>query len=310
MIGNSHPASVVLMATYNGGAHLAEQVGSVLSQQDVHLRLIVGDDNSADDTVELLQHLDASGHLRVVKYLEPSGGAGQNFLRLIRDADLVDVDFVAFCDQDDIWAANKLTRAITTLDSQCADGYSSSVTAFWPDGRELLLSQNSNQTDLDFLFEGAGQGCTFVLRGEFARQVQRFALEHRELLGSIHYHDWLVYAVSRTLGKRWAFDPEPSMRYRQHDGNDTGARGAFAGARKRMALIRNGWYANQVRQLIAAVSALDATNAAIPSDFCSIWRRPQGLWRRAQLARVLFKRGRRRSSDRTVLAVAALLGWL
>lgn len=310
MIENKSPAGVVLMATYNGRAHVIDQVNSVLSQHHVQLRLIVGDDNSADNTVELLKHLDAGDHVRIVQYPEPSGGAGQNFLRLIRDADIADVDFVAFCDQDDVWGPNKLSRAIAMLDSQCADGYSSSVTAFWPDGRELVLSQNSNQTDLDFLFEGAGQGCTFVLRGEFARQVQRFALEHRALLGAIHYHDWLVYAVSRTLGKRWAFDPEPSMRYRQHDGNDTGARGAFAGARKRIALISNGWYANQVRQLIAAVSALDATNVAIPPDFCTIWRRPQGLRRRAQLARVLFKRGRRRSSDRAVLAVAALLGWL
>ncbi|KLD63203.1 glycosyltransferase [Dyella japonica] len=310
MIEDTHPASVVLMATYNGGAHVAEQVNSVLSQQCAQLTLIVGDDNSADHTLEVLRHLDGKDRLRVVQYREPSGGAGQSFLRLMRDAELADADFVAFCDQDDVWAGDKISRAAAMLDSQCADGYSSAVTAFWPDGREQVLSQNSNQTDLDFLFEGAGQGCTFVLRGEFARQVQRYVREHQELLGAIHYHDWLVYAVSRALGKRWAFDPEPSMRYRQHDGNDTGARGAFAGVRKRIGLISDGWYANQVRQVIAAISVLDTTGALIPSDFLSIWKRQRDLKRRVHLARVLFMRGRRRSSDRAVLAVAALLGWL
>lgn len=310
MSANALPTGVVLMATYNGDAHIVEQLNSVLSQRNASLRIVVGDDSSTDATVETLMRLDVLGRLHVFRYEQPSGGAGQNFLRLMRDTDLSGVDFVAFCDQDDVWGEDKLRRAVAMLNTREADGYSSAVTAFWPDGRELVLGQNSEQTDLDFLFEGAGQGCTFVLRGEFARRVQLFVCEHRDLLGAIHYHDWLIYAVSRALGKRWTFDPEPSMRYRQHGGNDTGARGALSGVKKRIGLIRDGWYANQVQQMIAAVIALDGAGTAIPSDFYSIWNKQGGLKRRVQLARVLFKRGRRRSSDRVVLAVAALLGWL
>jgi rhamnosyltransferase len=302
--------SAVLMATCNGGLHVAEQVSSVLCQEGAPLEIIIGEDNSTDNTVEVLAAIDPAVNLRIIRYASSSGGAGQSFLRLMCDIDMTKFKFVAFCDQDDIWSPKKLARAITFLEERDADGYSSAVTAFWPDGREKVLDQNPRHTDIDFLFEGAGQGCTFVLRNELARQVQQFVREHRGLLGAIHYHDWLIYAVSRTLGKRWAFDPEPSMRYRQHAGNDTGARGAFAGVRKRIGLISDGWYANQVRQMIAAVSALDATGVAIPSDFRSVWNRQRGLKRRMQLARVLFKRGRRRSSDRAVLAVAALLGWL
>jgi len=307
---NNRPTCIVLMATYNGGLHVAEQVESVLSQEVAPREVVVGDDNSTDNTVEVISAVKAASDLRIIRYTQPSGGAGQNFLRLLADTEVAASDFVAFCDQDDVWNRGKLSQAITWLNREDADCYSSAVTAFWPDGREHVLRQSPRQTDLDFLFEGAGQGCTFVLRGGFARQVQQFVRENRRLLGNIHYHDWLIYAVSRALGKRWVFDQEPSMRYRQHGGNDTGARGALAGVRKRLGLISDGWYASQIQQMIVAVSALDSTGAVIPSDFLVAWNRERGLGRRVQLARMLVKRGRRRLSDRAVLAVSALLGWL
>ncbi len=307
---NIQAASVVLMATRNGAAHVVEQVRSVLLQDVSSLQVVLGDDNSTDDTVGVLTAAVVDARLHVIRYPHSSGGAGQSFLRLIRDTDLSAADFVAFSDQDDIWNRDKLERAIAVLDAQGADGYSSAVTAFWPDGRETVLGQNPNPTDLDFLFEGAGQGCTFVLRGDFARKVQRFVCNHRNLLDGVHYHDWLIYAVSRALKKRWVFDPMPSMRYRQHDGNDTGARSALAGVRKRLALIRGGWYGNQVRQMIAIVSTLDATGTAISGDFRALWNHRRNWVRRLSLAALLFRRGRRRFSDRSVLAVSALLGWL
>ncbi|WP_201314151.1 glycosyltransferase [Dyella sp. EPa41] len=307
---SNRPTCTVLMATYNGGLHVAEQLDSVLSQEVAPRQVVVGDDNSTDNTVEVLSAAKVASCLRIIRYPQSSGGAGQNFLRLLADTDLAMSDFVAFCDQDDVWSRDKLSRAITSLNREDADGYSSAVTAFWPDGREHVLRQNSRQTDLDFLFEGAGQGCTFVLRGGFARQVQQFVRENRQLLGNIHYHDWLIYAVSRALGKRWVFDQVPSMRYRQHGGNDTGARGALAGVRKRLGLISDGWYASQIRQMMVAVSALDSTRAVIPSDFLVVWNRKSGPVRRIRLARMLVRRGRRRFSDRAVLAVSVLLGWL
>jgi rhamnosyltransferase len=299
---------LVLLAAYNGKPWLASQLRSVLDQQGVDLRVLIGDDRSTDGCLDALDINLHDERVQILSFDESSGGAGQNFLRILAQVDLAGFDYVAFSDQDDLWHKNKLERGIDMVQSQNADGYSSSVTAFWPDGREQVLSQSPNATDLDFLFEGAGQGCTFVLRGDFAREVQEFVCGNHKLLNGIHYHDWLVYAVSRAMGKRWVFDPEPSMHYRQHGGNDTGARGVFAGVQKRLGLIRNGWYAKQVRQMIAVVSALNAY--ALPSDFSAAWNRAPGIVRRLQLAALLLARGRRRALDRTVLAVSSLLGWI
>jgi rhamnosyltransferase len=300
---------LVLLAVYNGKAWISAQMESILAQQGVGIRVLIGDDCSTDGGVErLLADIDDGRRIQATRFSSPSGGAGQSFLRLLCDADLSSIEFLSFSDQDDIWHADKLARAIAMLKSSNADGYSAAVTAFWPSDEEQLLVQSTKITDMDFFFEGAGQGCTFVLRADFARRVQKFVRDNRELLARIHYHDWFCYVCARAFDKGWYFDPEPSMRYRQHGGNDTGARSALAGLRKRLSLIRNGWYADQVRQMLMVAYALNP--GVIPGDFHVIWKQKAGFQRRIKLALILFRRGRRRPSDRLVLMVAALMGWL
>ena len=97
-------------------------------------------------------------------------------------------------------------------------------------------------TASDFLFEGAGQGCTFVLTADLYERVRRFLLTGGEVTHGIHYHDWLVYALARSWGLHWCFDAQPSLRFRQHAGNDTGARGTLQGVARRLSRIRHGWY--------------------------------------------------------------------
>ncbi|MFT4248556.1 MAG: glycosyltransferase [Pseudomonas sp.] len=298
----------VLLASWNGGQWLQPQVESILAQQGVNIRLLIGDDCSKDGSAECVTTALNDDRIEVVTFSEPSGGAGQNFIRTLVGAELTDVDYVAFADQDDIWHADKMLRAVSALKISTACGYSSSVIAFWPDGKEKILEQNPVTTDLDFLFEGAGQGCTFVLAGPFARQVQQLLRNRAVDISNVHYHDWLIYAISRSLGKQWFFDAQPSMRYRQHDGNDTGARGALAGVKKRLGLIRNGWYAKQVQHMLFVSRALNPT--VIPADFLAAWERERGFKRRIKLGSILFKRGRRRSSDRLVLTLAAAMGWI
>lgn len=301
---------LILLAAHNGKSWLAEQVDSILGQQSVELSLLIGDDCSTDGAVEDIQRRSPDSRLRTLRFDTPSGGAGQSFLRLLSHADFLDFDFVAFSDQDDVWNPDKLLRAITALTTNQATGYSSAVLAVWPNGRERVLIQNPDQTDLDFLFEGAGQGCSFVLRADFVREVQKFVRENNRILSNIHYHDWFVYAASRAWNKRWVFDPIPSMHYRQHGGNDTGARHALAGVLKRVELIRSGWYARQVQTMINAASAICEPSGIIPIDFRDAWDRPHGSIRRCKLAHILARRGRRRASDRAILAISALLGWI
>jgi rhamnosyltransferase len=216
---------------------------------------------------------------------------------------------VAFADQDDIWDRRKLIRASRMLLQCKAAGYSSATTAAWPDGRTSVLTQTGIPGRADFLFEGAGQGCTFVLSADLYRRVRDFITRRPELTRKLHYHDWAVYALARTWNLRWSFDPRPSMMYLQHGSNDTGARITAAGIGKRLHLIRAGWYRAQLHAVAELCSAAEPANPTVRA-----WRdaflRPDGWNRRLAIARFCSQGGRRRMVDNTILLFGALAGWI
>lgn len=309
---NAPPRVLVLLASYEGHDWIEAQIGTILSQCNVSISLLVSDDHSRDGTGALIRSLAATDpRVDVLESTSASGSAGANFRRLLRGADATDFDFVALADQDDIWLDDKLFQAIQQLDRMSASGYSSSVTAFWRDGRERTLHQSPRWRTADFLFEGAGQGCTFVLTAEFFRTVQFFCLRHAAQADALHYHDWLIYLLARADGRRWIFDSESRIRYRQHESNEIGARGGIGAALHRLRKIRDGWFRRQVEAAIDAYVASNQRNPIVerfrhllsPST-------PRNLSRRFRMATLLIQHSRRRASDRMVLVVATLLGWL
>lgn len=99
----------VAMTTYNGGRYLREQLDSVRRQSSPPTELVICDDGSSDDTVEIARRFAAETPFRVV--VDAHGlrlGFTQNFVRAIRQCT---GDIVALCDQDDVWSETKLAVA-------------------------------------------------------------------------------------------------------------------------------------------------------------------------------------------------------
>jgi rhamnosyltransferase len=235
------PRVTVLLATYNCDQWLPDQLKSIFSQRDVRVSVTTSDDASTDSTPSILCEWANNEALEV---LPPSanrfGNANRNFLRLIADTQLIDADFVALADHDDIWFEDKLARAADTLTRIQVKGYSSNVTAWWADGRELLLQKALPQRRYDYLFESAGPGCTFVLpRGAFD-ELQQWVRANFEKLQSLRVHDWLIYAYARTHGWKWHVDPTSTLRYRQHGGNEVGANKGWRAKLSRWRQLRDG----------------------------------------------------------------------
>ena len=235
------------MATFNGAPWLDEQVASIVGQAGVRLAWTFADDGSTDSTLERLEHFAAT--LPRVGVLSPEKGrlgAVGNFLRLLREAPLDEVDFVALADQDDLWQPGRLARSLDVLRQQGAEGYSSDAMAFWPDGRRRLLGKAGPQRNFDYLFEPAGPGCTYVLTVALARALQQELRNEPQRFEGIGYHDWLIYAFARMHGFRWTIDPEPGVLYRQHSHNELGANFGLAAVRRRWGRLRTGWFRRQV----------------------------------------------------------------
>jgi rhamnosyltransferase len=282
---------------------------SILLQEGVDLAIAARDDASTDGTRRELARFENDERIRIVAASAPSGSAARNFLTLIRENAAVGFCYVAFADQDDIWNPDKLRRACSKLAAGGAAGYSSATVATWKDGRERVLRLSGMPTTADFLFEGAGQGCTFVLTINFYERVRRFLLTGADLTHKIHYHDWMVYALARSWGLSWCFDAQPSLRYRQHGGNDTGARGTLQGVVTRLERIRHGWYGSQLRAIAEVCRAAAPDNATVLA-----WQRsllqPDSLRRRLTIARFCVSGGRRRARDNLMAILAATCGWI
>jgi rhamnosyltransferase len=304
------PRVLVLMATYNGAQWLGEQVESILAQEGVEVSLMAADDASRDKTRDHLEDL-ARRHPRVqlVGWDEGSGSAGANFRRLFRTVDTAGFDFVALADQDDVWHGRKLSAAIEALERSSSDGYSCAVRSFWPDGREKVLPQVAVPRGADFLFEGAGQGCTFVLRQPLFERAQDFCRSWGNVADQLHYHDWLLYLLARAWNRGWYFDQQAWIRYRQHGGNEIGSRGSLKSIARRVELIRNGWFGAQVGAAIAIFRTAKQDDGLV-NRFAELFRQPDSLARRLKLLYFFVRHGRRRVADRIVLAGSAAAGWI
>ncbi len=112
----------VAMATYNGGRFLREQLDSIRRQSLPPTELVVCDDGSSDDTVEILRRFAEEAPFKVV--IDAHGqrlGFTPNFLRAVG---LCTGEIVALCDQDDVWEERKLAVCVAGF----ADGTVMTVT--------------------------------------------------------------------------------------------------------------------------------------------------------------------------------------
>lgn len=300
--------ALVLMATYNGGPWIETQLKSIFEQNDVQIKLVISDDCSKDNTREIINSNSQGKNLILITNEKPSGTAGANFRKLYRTVDTAGFDFVALADQDDIWHADKISCAIKKLEETGASGYSSAVTAFWEDGRRKKIQQTPKTTSADFLFEGAGQGCTFVVTADHFRFVQEYCKNNTEISESLHYHDWLIYLLARANGKSWFFDEKSSMAYRQHNGNEIGSRGGIKAALKRIELIKNGWYRNQIEAAATVYLSLSPDNKKAVA-LANLWRQRLQKNRIKKLHGVIMS-GRRKLTDRLILALSSAAGWI
>jgi rhamnosyltransferase len=259
-MAESHPSCAVLLATYNGQLWLTEQLESLRTQQGVYIHIIVSDDQSSDGTMDLLFAHSSKLPISILPFQsERFGNANRNFLRLIRDADIGDAEYIALADQDDIWRADKLKRGIDMLRADGASAYSSDFEAFWQDGRMRIVKKSHPQKQFDHLFGSPGPGCTFVFTRSLFLEMRALVNANIEVLSRLWVHDWVLYALARSLGHRWFIDNVPNIRYRQHESNEIGVNLGAKALFRRLAVIKEGRY----RYNILSIMELTDVNSDI-----------------------------------------------
>lgn len=214
----------ILLATYNGAAHVREQIASLQQQTFTDWRLLVRDDGSRDATPALIEQLaQADDRIVVVRDTLGNLGFNGNFHALLR---LSVAPWVMFCDQDDAWLPHKIERTLAVMQAQ-------------PPQLPVLVHCDAVVSDANlqplhdrFIGDrGRAGGLASVL---LANPVQGAAMMVNAPLRALMVQhvpsipfDCQAALLAEATGRR-VFIPEALLLYRQHGSNALGAAGARA----------------------------------------------------------------------------------
>lgn len=114
----------IITPTYNSARFIAETIESVLAQTYQNWEMIIADDCSTDDTVDIVSRYAAKdGRIRLCR-LDTNSGAGVARNRSIAEAR---GRYIAFLDSDDLWLPRKLERQLAFMRE---NGYEFTYTEF------------------------------------------------------------------------------------------------------------------------------------------------------------------------------------
>ncbi|MBX3583816.1 MAG: glycosyltransferase family 2 protein [Rhizobiaceae bacterium] len=286
--GKASERVAILLATRNGELFLDEQLASLARQTHPLIDIWASDDGSTDRTSAILSDWQArwdKGAFHIAA--GPCRGFAENFRSLILN-EAIDADYMAFCDQDDIWEAGKLETALASIHD---DGMVKPVLFC---GRTLNVSSGGEAIGLSPFFrrqpsfrnalvQSIAGGNTMVLN-RAAWQSLRQASEGTGFVS----HDWWAYQVVTGVGGTVRYTAQPQVRYRQHAANLIGANTSWAARLTRVSFLMEGGFRNwndinmrglqHNRDMLTpdALKALDLFEAARKGGFVS---RLANLWR-------------------------------
>lgn len=208
----------ILMATYNGGHYIHAQLSSLIAQSFTDWRLLVHDDGSTDNTIDIIKSwVEKDSRIVLIEDEVRCGGAAKNFLYLTQFSD---APYCMFCDQDDIWFDNK----IETLYNAIVDAPINIPVAAY--GRSYLWKPNKGIIGItgwrsfpynlkQFICNNGGiQGCSAICNHCAIQYLQKYD-------GRVAMHDHLLNLVVLVWGYALPIST-PLMLYRQHSANVTG----------------------------------------------------------------------------------------
>lgn len=198
----------IVVCTYNGEKYLREQIDSLLAQTYPIYEIIIQDDRSIDGTWAIIEEY-MKEYPRLIKGVlnENNLGWNQNFYAAILNTT---GDYIACCDQDDIWMPNKIERQISEISDKLLHVCSS---YYWTD--EVLIPRVNRPVTLEHMslyFEYCGH--QFLLGKDIKEYVsfgQEIDMAHDRFLALVaQYTNSII--VSDELLVKW----------RRHNTNTTG----------------------------------------------------------------------------------------
>lgn len=223
----------VCMATYNGEKYIKEQLDSILSQIGENDKLIISDDSSTDNTVQIIKSFK-DNRIKIFenqKFKSPIF----NFENALNNAT---GDIIVLSDQDDIWKANKIETIKKYM--QNYDLVLSDADIIDEKGNILHKSfyklNGSKNGFIKNIVKNSYLGCTMAFNKKILDKSLPFPKD-------LPMHDWWIGLISEMYGKTY-FIEDKLINYRRHGNNasPTGEKSKYSFFQKvifRLIMIKN-----------------------------------------------------------------------
>ena len=244
-----NPKIEILLATYNGEKYVGEQIDSIINQTYRNWILLIRDDNSKDNTLEILKEYEKKDNrIKVIEDKKGNLGFVKNFEELLNNSK---EDWVMFSDQDDYWLENKIEKYVAILNASSEDILKKpmlihSNSFICDDNLEIIKDEFINSkiankyNEDDFYFAYFVQGSTVLIN----RAIIDLALPFSK---NVTVHDRYFHLLAEFLGKR-IFINESLIKYRQHSNNKIGAKSSVISK-----ILKKRYFHTEDRELILEI---------------------------------------------------------
>lgn len=200
------PLISIALCTYNGEKFLAQQIESLLAQDYPNFEIIICDDRSSDRTLEIAERFKSP---KVFIHSNTENvGFNKNFERAFK---LCRGDFIAPCDQDDIWLPGKLTVLVESIGSNmlayCNSEFIDAESASLGMRLSDLKVMYSGKDPRPFILENCVAGHASLFRREL--------LNHVMPIPDVRFFDWWIAYAAAAYGGVIHID-RCLVKYRQH----------------------------------------------------------------------------------------------
>jgi glycosyltransferase involved in cell wall biosynthesis len=207
----------VALTTCNGEKFLREQLDSLYNQTIVPDEIVVVDDCSNDKTVEILEEYKQKYGL-IYCVNRANLGVNKNFEKAIS---LCTGDYIAICDQDDVWFIEKIEKSYLKMKAIEKNGLPSLVTSHRidVDANCKILKTPRKKPDTDSyivtLLGHSMQGCSLMMNRKLVEYILPLPSNRSNM------YDVYIGLTAAMIGNKYNIS-EPLMFYRHHNNNVIG----------------------------------------------------------------------------------------
>ena len=179
----------VIIPTYNRVSFLLETVHSILEQTYNNLEIIIVSDGSTDNTKDEIFKLKDSR----IKFLELHKNYGYPAKARNEGVKISKGEFIAFCDDDDLWERNKLDEQIKMVNL----GYNFVFTNYkFLEGSKTFVKKKYLKYVVSFIINQINNKISYLFLSVTNPIVNSSVLINKKLISKVKFNESILYRAS------------------------------------------------------------------------------------------------------------------